>query len=174
VGKLYALMLDVLSSLFRLFMGRKNNVLKKRIDTGEFGVDELLLGTLIFTGLIFLYPTIAMYYLCFVSIWLLIQCAQALLSVSLTIVNEFPIFLIWSYFARPGLFTDGIYFEIRSSSQSTSYLKLMNKTKPLSEVLAGVTNKVTENLQEFSPGRLLKRAFLGHPIPHFTKAKRLT
>lgn len=155
-------------------MNKKNNVLKKRIDTGEFGVDELLLGTLIFTALVFLYPTIAMYYLCFVSIWLLIQCAQAVLCVSLAFVNECPIFLIWSYFVRPHFFTDGVYFEIRSSSQSTSYLQLMSKKKTLGEVLAAVRNKVTESLSGLSPSQLLKRAFLGHPIPHFTKAKRLT
>mmetsp|Transcript_4282 Transcript_4282/g.8503 ORF Transcript_4282/g.8503 Transcript_4282/m.8503 type:complete len:154 (-) Transcript_4282:15-476(-) len=153
-------------------MNKKNNVLKKRIDSGEFGVDELLLGTLIFTGLVFIYPTIAMYYLCFVSIWVLIQCAQSFLCVTLAFVNECPIFLLWSYFARPNFFSDGVYFEIRSSSQSTSYLKLMSKKKPLAEVLGDMRSRVTESL--LNPVQLLKRAVLGHPIPHFTKAMRLT
>jgi phosphatidylinositol glycan class Q protein len=51
-------------------LGKKKNVLKDRIDTGEFGVDEILIGILILTPLIFLTPTIGMYYLCFVITWL--------------------------------------------------------------------------------------------------------
>lgn len=70
VGKVYYVLLMVISSLFRLFRGVKKNTLKNRIDSGEFGVDEVLLGALIFTAIIFLYPTIAMYYLCFVSLWI--------------------------------------------------------------------------------------------------------
>jgi phosphatidylinositol glycan class Q protein len=51
-------------------IGKKKNTLKNRIDTGEFGVDEILIGILIFTPLIFLTPTIAMYYGCFVITWI--------------------------------------------------------------------------------------------------------
>jgi phosphatidylinositol glycan class Q protein len=55
-------------SLFLLFRGKKWNVLKERIDSQQFSLDQLLLGTVLFTCLIFLYPTFLFYYLLFLAV----------------------------------------------------------------------------------------------------------
>eukprot|EP00960_Hanusia_phi_P023961 706645-Hanusia_phi.AAC.1 len=39
----------VLSSLWRLFRGKKKNVLRGRIDACDYSLDQLLLGTMLFT-----------------------------------------------------------------------------------------------------------------------------
>lgn len=51
-----------LMSLWRLFRGKKYNPLRDRVDTSSSNVDQLFLGTLAFTILLFLYPTTLMYF----------------------------------------------------------------------------------------------------------------
>ena len=57
------------ATLFKHFKGVKFNVLRKRVDSNHFQIQELYLGVLIVTLIIFLTPTIAMYYyFCFIFI----------------------------------------------------------------------------------------------------------
>lgn len=51
-----------LMSLWRLFRGKKYNPLRDRVDTSSSNVDQLFLGSLAFTILLFLYPTTLMYF----------------------------------------------------------------------------------------------------------------
>lgn len=53
---------SLLGSLWQLFRGRKHNVLRRRVDTCTYDAAQLLLGTLVFTVLFFLAPTIAVFY----------------------------------------------------------------------------------------------------------------
>jgi hypothetical protein len=65
--------LALLSSLTKQFQGRRYNPLKNRIDMGTFDHDQMLLGTLVATAAVFLFPTLAMYYFYFAfvrtSVW---------------------------------------------------------------------------------------------------------
>ena len=63
--RLYSLQVYSLASLCRLFRGKKWNVLRQRVDTASFDVDQLFIGTLLFTILLFLLPTTALYYVVF-------------------------------------------------------------------------------------------------------------
>jgi N-acetylglucosaminyl transferase component (Gpi1) len=54
-----------LSSLWHLFRGKKQNVLRLRVDTHAYDYQQLLLGTLLFTVLVYLFPTVAVYYMFF-------------------------------------------------------------------------------------------------------------
>jgi phosphatidylinositol glycan class Q protein len=51
-----------LTSLWRLFRGKKYNPLRKRVDTSANTQDQLFVGTVAFTILLFLFPTTAMYF----------------------------------------------------------------------------------------------------------------
>ncbi|CAN0378795.1 unnamed protein product, partial [Laminaria digitata] len=53
---------SLLGSLWQLFRGRKRNVLRLRVDTCMYDACQLLLGTLVFTVLSFLTPTVSVYY----------------------------------------------------------------------------------------------------------------
>ena len=64
-AKLYNWQLNMIISLFHLFRGKKRNVLRNRLDSCDYDVDQLLLGTILFTVLVFLFPTVAVYYLLF-------------------------------------------------------------------------------------------------------------
>ena len=63
--RLYRLQVYVLSSLWRLFRGKKWNVLRHRVDSASFDVDQLFVGTLLFTIFLFLLPTTGLYYIVF-------------------------------------------------------------------------------------------------------------
>ena len=64
-ARIYNWQLTILYSLFNLFRGKKRNMLRQRIDSCDYDLDRLLLGTILFTLLIFLFPTILVYYLTF-------------------------------------------------------------------------------------------------------------
>ncbi|KAL4675624.1 hypothetical protein H8959_009769 [Pygathrix nigripes] len=64
-ARLYCLKIHGLSSLWRLFRGKKWNVLRQRVDSCSYDLDQLFIGTLLFTILLFLLPTTALYYLVF-------------------------------------------------------------------------------------------------------------
>ena len=55
-------------SLWRLFRGKKWNILRERVDTAEYDISQLFLGTLLFTTLVFLLPTILLYYGIFAAV----------------------------------------------------------------------------------------------------------
>ncbi len=68
--RLYSLQVYALASLWRLFRGKKWNVLRQRVDSATYDVDQLFLGTLLFTVLLFLLPTTALYYVVFTLVGL--------------------------------------------------------------------------------------------------------
>jgi phosphatidylinositol glycan class Q protein len=45
--------------------GRRHNVLRNRTDPWDYDVDQLLLGTILFTLVAYLFPTVLVYYILF-------------------------------------------------------------------------------------------------------------
>ncbi|KAK5276488.1 pig-Q, partial [Cryomyces antarcticus] len=66
-ARIYNWQLTIIISLFHLFRGKKRNVLRNRIDSCDYDLDQLLLGTILFTLLFFLLPTVFVFYLTFAS-----------------------------------------------------------------------------------------------------------
>ena len=64
-ARIYHWQLNILISLFHLFRGKKHNVLRDRIDSCDYDLDQLLVGTILFTLLFFLLPTVVVFYLNF-------------------------------------------------------------------------------------------------------------
>lgn len=64
-ARLFSAESTILGSLWRLFRGKKWNVLHSRLDSADYTLDQLLLGTVIFTTMIFLLPTVLVYYILF-------------------------------------------------------------------------------------------------------------
>lgn len=77
---------SALCSLWRLFRGKKFNPLRNRVDSSPHeNVEQLFVGTLAFTILLFLYPTTLVYYAVF-----------AVLESCLTITNFVVKYLVES------------------------------------------------------------------------------
>jgi phosphatidylinositol glycan class Q protein len=64
-ARIFNWQLVILNSLFNLFRGKKRNILRDRIDSCDYDLDQLLLGTSLFTLLVYLFPTVLIYYLTF-------------------------------------------------------------------------------------------------------------
>lgn len=72
-ARIFQVHLSVLYSLFNLFrgikcflfLGKKRNMLRNRIDNADFELSQLLIGTILFTFLIAIFPTVALYYALF-------------------------------------------------------------------------------------------------------------
>jgi len=57
-----------LTALWRLFIGKKYNPLRDRVDSADCSVEQLFLGTIIFTILLFLFPTSLTFYAVFLAL----------------------------------------------------------------------------------------------------------
>ena len=51
-----------------MITGKRYNVLRNRIDPWDYDVDQLLFGTILFTLVTFLFPTIIAYYALFAMV----------------------------------------------------------------------------------------------------------
>ena len=94
----YWYILSMLSTLMKLFRGRKFNTIHGRDDSNQFNVTEIYLGVLILTISLFLLPTFAsFYYYAFISIILSVMSIQLLLILLQILLTDFPYFLlVWT------------------------------------------------------------------------------
>ncbi|XP_041606217.1 phosphatidylinositol N-acetylglucosaminyltransferase subunit Q isoform X3 [Vulpes lagopus] len=100
-ARLYCLKICGLSSLWRLFRGKKWNVLRQRVDSCSYDLDQLFIGTLLFTILVFLLPTTALYYLVFTLLRLLVVTVQGLIHLLMDLVNSLPLYSLGLRLCRP-------------------------------------------------------------------------
>ncbi|TFK25828.1 phosphatidylinositol N-acetylglucosaminyltransferase subunit GPI1 [Coprinopsis marcescibilis] len=112
----YSIVKGALVSLWALFRGKRYNVLRKRMDTWDCDVDQLLLGTLLFTLLAFLFPTILAYYFLFASIHICLLWQQAVIETLLAFMNNFPLFKLMLKFKDPSRLPATIYFRPSQNS----------------------------------------------------------
>lgn len=71
--RLYSLQVSGLVALWRLFLGQKHNPLRERVDSCQYSPDQLFVGTLAFTILLFLLPTTFMYYIVFTTVCIFLR-----------------------------------------------------------------------------------------------------
>ena len=93
-ARIFNWQLTIIISLFHLFRGKKRNVLRNRIDSSDYDLDQLLLGTILFTLLVFLLPTVVVFYLTFASARMVIISSKAVLDTLLAFLNHFPLFAL--------------------------------------------------------------------------------
>ncbi|ORE06866.1 Gpi1-domain-containing protein [Rhizopus microsporus var. microsporus] len=161
-ARIFNWQLVILYSLFNLFRGKKKNVLRNRIDSCDYDLDQLLLGTSLFTLLTFLFPTVFVYYLTFALGRVGIIILQAIMETVLAFFNHFPLFAIMLRIKDPHRLPGGLQFHIFSldyfaQKQHTIFYKLWisltkKKHKPALRKTKKLPRKratVTFNLQEF-------------------------
>ncbi|XP_054165311.1 uncharacterized protein LOC128962920 [Oppia nitens] len=93
-ARLYGLQVVGLSALWRLFRGKKWNQLRSRVDSYSYGNDQLFIGTLSFTILLFLLPTVLMYYLVFLVLRVVTLSFQGALYFGIEYLSSMPIYMI--------------------------------------------------------------------------------
>jgi phosphatidylinositol glycan class Q protein len=101
-ARIYHWQLNILISLFHLFRGKKHNVLRNRIDSCDYDLDQLLVGTILFTLLFFLLPTVVVFYLNFAIARMAIISLKAVFDTMLSCLNHFPLFALMLRVKDPG------------------------------------------------------------------------
>lgn len=90
--RIFRLQVSALKSLARLFMGKKWNILRKRVDSCNYDTSQLLMGTILFTILLFLLPTTGIYFVIFLILRMLQFTVQFLLRTGAVLVNKATVF----------------------------------------------------------------------------------
>ncbi|XP_076793226.1 phosphatidylinositol N-acetylglucosaminyltransferase subunit Q isoform X3 [Arvicanthis niloticus] len=129
-ARLYCLKIYGLSSLWRLFRGKKWNVLRQRVDSCSYDLDQLFIGTLLFTILVFLLPTTALYYLVFTLLRLLVITVQGLLHLLVDLINALPLYSLGLRLCRPYRLAAGVKFRVLEKEAGRP-LRLLMQINPL-------------------------------------------
>ncbi|KAJ9611463.1 pig-Q [Cladophialophora chaetospira] len=116
-ARIFNWQLTIIVSLFHLFRGKKRNVLRNRIDNCDYDLDQLLLGTILFTLLFFLLPTVVVFYLTFASARMAIISLKATLDTCLACLNHFPLFALMLRIKDSQRLPAGIHFQLLSAEQ---------------------------------------------------------
>ncbi|EAU83419.2 phosphatidylinositol N-acetylglucosaminyltransferase subunit GPI1 [Coprinopsis cinerea okayama7 len=112
----YSIVKDALGGLWAVFRGKRYNVLRNRMDTWDFDIDQLVFGTMLFTLLVFLFPTILAYYSLFAVIQLALLMLQAVVETLLAFMNHFPLFKLMLKVKDPARLPASVYFLITKDS----------------------------------------------------------
>lgn len=129
-ARLYSLKICGLSSLWRLFRGKKWNVLRQRVDSCSYDLDQLFIGTLLFTILVFLLPTTALYYLVFTLLRLLVVIVQGLIHLLVDLINSLPLYALGLRLCRPYRLSAGVKFRVLEHEAGRP-LRLLMQINPL-------------------------------------------
>ncbi|KAI9009660.1 N-acetylglucosaminyl transferase component-domain-containing protein [Gaertneriomyces semiglobifer] len=133
-SRLYYYHVRGIRSLFNLFRGKRRNELRNRTDSVDYGLDQLLLGTLVFTILVFLFPTVAVYHVLFSLIRIGIVLVLGILELALAIVNHFPLFALMIRVKDPLRLPAGVAFQFSSPPPAVAGSPVMHmsmKSTPL-------------------------------------------
>ncbi|KAK5582549.1 hypothetical protein RB653_004134 [Dictyostelium firmibasis] len=112
-ARFYLLQMLLLKSLWNLFRGVKFNPLRKRTDHCDFDVYQLLLGTLLFTLIFFLFPTTAIYYFFFAVFKSGVSIVMAIFALLLHFLNTFPLFNLVIFFIDSRYLPGGVVFDFK-------------------------------------------------------------
>jgi hypothetical protein len=119
--------------------GKRYNVLQRRLDSWDYSLDQLLLGTMLFTLVTFLSPTIIVYYGLFATVSdlamiiltltsylkarLAIMLLHATLETPLAFMNHFPLFVLMLRVKDPLRLPGGIVF-VPSKQSNAAEIKV--------------------------------------------------
>ncbi|CAZ85429.1 unnamed protein product [Tuber melanosporum] len=133
-ARIYNWQLTIIISLFHLFRGKKRNVLRNRIDSCDYDLDQLLIGTILFTLLIFLLPTVLVFYLTFASARMAIIMLKASLETLLACLNHFPLFALMLRVKDSKRLPGGIRFELLDTVAVVKGFRRSYEIPPLSYI----------------------------------------
>ncbi|XP_072168171.1 uncharacterized protein [Diadema setosum] len=135
-ARLYRLQISALLSLARLFQGKKWNVLRQRVDSCSYDVDQLFIGTLLFTMLLFMLPTTALFYIVFTLLRVVVLVVQSFVTLLRDVLSTFPWFSLLLWVCGSDSLNDGVQFRVlRPSPGQPTSLLLQMQLMPLSSAL---------------------------------------
>uniref|UniRef100_A0A0D9WEP2 Uncharacterized protein n=1 Tax=Leersia perrieri TaxID=77586 RepID=A0A0D9WEP2_9ORYZ len=110
ISLIYSRQIQAVTSLWRLFRGRKWNPLRQRLDSYDYTVEQHVVGSLLFTPVLLLLPTTSIFYIFFSILSTAIISLCILLEITVSIIHSTPYseLIIWA--ARRQGFPTGLFF----------------------------------------------------------------
>ncbi|KIM57638.1 hypothetical protein SCLCIDRAFT_1130213 [Scleroderma citrinum Foug A] len=164
---IYQHILTLVGSLWNLFRGKRYNVLRNRTDPWDFDVDQLLLGTILFTLAAHLFPTIAVYYAVFALVRLSLIVLYASGETLLAFMNHFPLFSLMLRIKDPQRLPGDPYLLVKKTSDHCS-VTLISHPLPLTAIFAQYTELWNQLARHYHPIRLGKQVLQGRILATFT------
>ncbi|KAI4482825.1 hypothetical protein M0804_008678 [Polistes exclamans] len=118
-ARLFNIQLNALTSLFRLFLGKKKNPLRERVDSCQYKPDQLFVGTLLFTILLFLIPTTWVYYTVFTTLRLLLTGFSGLLAKLRLYIQVMPVYAYIKWLFNSYCTRSSIYIKLHSQQSES-------------------------------------------------------
>ncbi|XP_033215632.1 phosphatidylinositol N-acetylglucosaminyltransferase subunit Q isoform X1 [Belonocnema kinseyi] len=125
-ARLFNIQVRGLTALFRLFLGKKKNPLRERVDSCEYQPDQLFVGTLIFTILLFLMPTTWVYYSVFTTLRLIMIGLGGTLTRLRFHVQVIPIYTFFNWIFKTKSASSSM--NVRLYSRAEGPITLISKT----------------------------------------------
>jgi len=142
--KLYQMELFLLSALFRLFRGKKRNVLRQRTDSMKYDAMQLLVGTIAFCVCVFLWTTVMVYYTFFWICNLAMHLPIMLCSIMYLLSRSFPFGSLLFRISKPHWFPKDLYLLTTEIHADSNALIQIGELVPILEspisILAGPTS----------------------------------
>ncbi|XP_050294415.1 phosphatidylinositol N-acetylglucosaminyltransferase subunit Q [Anthonomus grandis grandis] len=164
-ARLFSLQVRCLTSLWRLFIGRKANPLRNRVDSCEYSSNQLFIGTLGFTMLLFLLPTSTMYYTVFAVFRVATLGMHTLLYKIKDVVNSVPLYLAVLWITKSPSVAGALQIEWIGLNNENSQINLRLAPLPLNECIetfAKCPNQIKGERMGF--GKVISRLFTGQLV----------
>ncbi|SCU85980.1 LAME_0D03906g1_1 [Lachancea meyersii CBS 8951] len=160
-AKMYHWQLHVLQTLLYLFYGKKRNVLRNRVDSNLFELDQLLMGTLFFTILVFLLPTFSIFYASFTLLRMAVLVPELLFEFLMALMNHFPLFVLLLRIKDPKRIPGGILLQ---PVQKGREFKLENNPLTLKAIFRPYSVLLSTMIENHFSLPTLRHILVGHPM----------
>ena len=112
---LHSFQVNLIYSLYCLFQGQKKNILRRRVDTCVYDMQQLLFGTVLFAIVFFLFPSFAAYFYLFALLQLMVVGLEAAIWLVVVLLVSFPYYTLFASAGDPYI-SRGLQFKLVSSS----------------------------------------------------------
>ncbi|KAG1754179.1 N-acetylglucosaminyl transferase component-domain-containing protein [Suillus lakei] len=161
----YGHLLRLAASLWNLFRGRRYNVIRNRTDPWDYDVDQLLLGTILFTLVAYLFPTVLVYYILFAIMRVSTILVYASLETALAFMNYFPLFVLMLRVKDPQRSPGNLYMRVKPTDGGSGVdVCVENHPLPLAVTFSQYTELWKRLAKHYHPFRLVWFVMLGRVL----------
>ena len=162
--RIYSFYCVLMLSLFRLFRGKKWNVLRKRVDQTDYTMDQLLVGMLLFSMLFCTFPTVTAYYWLFTASYLFVLAVRCLLESFTIVLNSFPVYFLFLKTCNNPILTERIRLNPLELKTRTPSFILNLESPNYSEIFEHLLNQLTDCWVNVFNRNALYNIIVGRPI----------
>ena len=163
-ARLYSFQTRSLSALWRLFRGKKWNQLKCRVDSYSYEYDRLFIGGISFTIVVFLLPTVLLYYCVFLLLRLASMLFLLLMRLLIAKLSVAPAYALLLSCLSSRQLVSGLYFLSRPGLPAIMRPAFLSCGQLFHTNPGHLRNPLVLSRQQLEVGRILGRIVWGELV----------